>query len=128
MAKKQFTHQRVLVPIPDHTRSLPLPFLFRVLVELLRDTSNSTSWLPLGTHPPLSAESLNKLVGITADEQAATVRHVGLLSHAWDDPAALVTLGVMVAGRNQADCGRALAQESLPNRVAISALNKTMLD
>ncbi len=33
----QFASQRVLVLIPDHTRSLPLPFLFRSLVDVLHD-------------------------------------------------------------------------------------------
>ena len=33
-----FTNQKVLVLIPDHTRSLPLAFLFRALVEILQDT------------------------------------------------------------------------------------------
>ncbi|HVN15927.1 MAG TPA: hypothetical protein VMT73_09330, partial [Anaerolineales bacterium] len=33
----KFSNQRVLVLIPDHTRSLPLPFLFRSLVDVLHD-------------------------------------------------------------------------------------------
>jgi pyruvate dehydrogenase complex dehydrogenase (E1) component len=34
----QLKGQRVLVLIPDHTRTLPLPFLFRELVDILKDT------------------------------------------------------------------------------------------
>jgi hypothetical protein len=34
----KFRNQRVLVLIPDHTRSVPLPPLFRALVDVLRDT------------------------------------------------------------------------------------------
>lgn len=37
---EKFSGQRVLVLIPDHTRTLPLPSLFRVLVDLLRDVKN----------------------------------------------------------------------------------------
>ena len=33
----RFTGQKVLVLIPDHTRSLPLPELFRMVVEVLHD-------------------------------------------------------------------------------------------
>src|SRR5215208_7044905 len=65
----QFTHQQVLVLIPDHTRSLPLPFLFRTLVEVLHDTKQLDFMVALGTHPPLSEESLNRLVGISAEER-----------------------------------------------------------
>jgi nickel-dependent lactate racemase len=124
--EKQFTNQRVLVLIPDHTRSLPLPFLFRELVEILRDTRQLDFMVALGTHPPLSAESLNKLVGITAEERETTFRHVGLLNHAWDDPAALVTLGVMEQDEIRQIAG-ARWHESLPNRVDIR-LNKAALD
>ncbi len=50
--EKIFRNQRVLVVIPDHTRTLPLPFLFRTLVEVLRDTRQLDFMVALGTHPP----------------------------------------------------------------------------
>ena len=41
----QFKGQRMLVLIPDHTRSLPLPFLFRALVDVLHDSKQMVvSW------------------------------------------------------------------------------------
>ncbi len=60
----RFTGQRLLVLIPDHTRSLPLPFLFRAVVDILRDAKQLDFMVALGTHPPLTDEGLNKLVGI----------------------------------------------------------------
>jgi nickel-dependent lactate racemase len=91
----QFANQRVLVLIPDHTRSLPLPFLFRSLVDVLHDTKQLDFMVALGTHPPLSEESLHKLVGITAEERGTTFRQIGLLNHAWDTPSALTSLGII---------------------------------
>ena len=91
----QFTNQRVLVLIPDHTRSLPLPFLFRALVEILHDAKQLDFMVALGTHPPLSEESLNQLVGITAEERNTQYATIGLLNHAWDDPSALTSLGII---------------------------------
>lgn len=103
----KFHNQRVLVLIPDHTRSLPLPFLFRSLVDLLRGTKQLDFMVALGTHPPLSAESLNRLVGISAEERSTTFKYVGLLNHAWDNPSTLISLGVIekdeikqIAGKN----------------------------
>src|ERR1041384_93872 len=93
--ERQFTNQRVLVLIPDHTRSLPLPFLFRVLVEILHETKQLDFMVALGTHPPLSEENLNKLVGITAEERITTFKRIGLLNHAWNSPLALTTIGLM---------------------------------
>lgn len=87
--------QRVLVLIPDHTRSLPLPFLFRALVEVMGDTKQLDFMVALGTHPPLSDDELWKLVGINFEERNSTYKNIGLLNHAWDDPAALKTIGTI---------------------------------
>ncbi len=123
---QQFIGKKVLVLIPDHTRSLPLPFLFRALVDVLRDTKQLDFMVALGTHPPLSAESINKLVGITAEERITTFKHVGLLNHEWDTPSALTSLGVIeqdeikqIAGENW--------HSSLPNEVNIR-INKAALE
>jgi len=116
--ERQFINQRVLILIPDHTRSLPLPFLFRSLVDILHDVKQLDFMVALGTHPPLSDESIHKLVGITAEERNATFRHIGLLNHEWNTPSALTSLGVMeedeikqIAGKNW--------HSSLPKQVDI---------
>ncbi len=123
--ERRFTNQRVLVLIPDHTRSLPLPFLFRALVESLRDTRQLDFMVALGTHPPLSETHLNALVGLTAEERQTTFAKIGLLNHAWDDPSALVTLGVMEQDEIRHIAG-ARWHSSLPSRVEIR-LNKAVL-
>jgi lactate racemase len=122
----KFHHQRVLVLIPDHTRSLPLPFLFRSLVAVLGDAKQLDFMIALGTHPPLQEESIHKLVGITAEERSSAFKEIGLLNHQWDLPSALISLGVMeqdeikqIAGENW--------HPSLPNGVNIR-INKAVLD
>ena len=122
----KFQDQRVLVLIPDHTRSLPLPFLFRVLVDVLHDTKQLDFMVALGTHPPLSEESLNKLVGITAEERTTTFKHVGLLNHAWDTPAALTSMGMIEQDEIKQIAG-ANWHSSLPNEVDIR-INKAVLE
>lgn len=91
----QHTRQKVLVLIPDHTRTIPLPQLFRYLVEILHDTRQLDFMVALGTHPPLTAEHLNQRVGITEKERETAYRHIGLLNHAWDSPDTLTTLAIM---------------------------------
>src|SRR5688572_29107241 len=122
----RFRHQRLLVLIPDHTRSMPLPFLFRALVDVLHDASQLDFMVALGTHPPLSEESLHKLVGITAKERTSAFKHIGLVNHAWNTPSALTSLGVMdqdeikqIAGDNW--------HPSLPSQVDIR-INKAALE
>jgi nickel-dependent lactate racemase len=110
--------QKVLVLIPDHTRSLPLPMLFRMLVEILRDAPQLDFMVALGTHPPLSDENLYRLVGITKEERETTYRHVGLLNHAWDDPATLASLGVMEQDEIKQVAGSSW-HSSLPDKINI---------
>ncbi len=121
-----FNDQRVLVLIPDHTRSLPLPFLFRALVDVLHGTKQLDFMVALGTHPALSEESLNKLVGITAEERMTTFKHVGLLNHAWDTPSTLTSLGIMEQDEIKQIAGSHW-HLSLPNEVDIR-INKAALE
>src|ERR1041384_8019842 len=123
---QKFVGQKVPVLIPDHTRSIPLPFLFRSLVEILRDAKQLDFMVALGTHPPLSEESINKLVGITAVERNTIFKHIGLLYYEWNTPSALTSLGVIeddeihqIAGQNW--------HSSLPTRVDIR-INKAALE
>jgi nickel-dependent lactate racemase len=88
-----FANQKVLVLIPDHTRSLPLPFLFRALVAALANTRQLDFMVALGTHPALPQANLEKLVGITAEERKTTFARVGLFNHEWENPQALVSIG-----------------------------------
>ncbi len=124
--EKRFTDQRILVLIPDHTRSLPLPFLFRIIVEVLHDTKQIDFMVALGTHPPLSEENLNRLVGISAIERETKYAKIQLLNHSWDDPSTLTSLGVI-----EQDQIRQIAGEhwhsSLPNSVNIQ-INKAALE
>lgn len=89
----------VLVLIPDHTRSLPLPMLFRALVETLSGAARLDFMVALGTHPPLSRAKLLQLVGSSKEEFEASYNHVGLVNHAWHEPDALISLGTLPAER-----------------------------
>jgi len=144
----RFAHKKVLALIPDHTRSLPLPFLFRTLVEILRDAKQLDFMVALGTHPPLNEESLNKLVGVTASERTTLSTGNGfgetsvspfqsplpnplyppirLLNHAWDNPSALTSLGAMEADEIKSIAGEHW-HPSLPDRVDIR-INKAALE
>ncbi len=91
----RFTGQRVLVLIPDHTRTLPLPPLFRLVMDALRDARQVDVMVALGTHLPLGDEAIHNLIGVSSEERATVFRRVRLLNHAWDNPAALETIGTI---------------------------------
>ena len=122
----KFRNQRVLVLIPDHTRSLPLPFLFRALVEILCDTRQLDFMIALGTHPPLSERRINKLVGVNSEERKTDFKRIRLLNHAWNEPSALTTIGTMKQDEIQHIAGDSW-HESLPDKVEIR-INKAALE
>jgi nickel-dependent lactate racemase len=123
---QKLSGKKVLVLIPDHTRSLPLPFLFRSLVDVLHDARQLDFMVALGTHPPLSDECLHKLVGITSEERQTVFKHVGLLNHAWDSPSTLVSIGAMEKDEIQQIAGTNW-HSSLPNTVDIR-INRAALE
>lgn len=122
----KFTRQKVLVLIPDHTRSLPLPELFRMMVAVLHDAAELNFMVALGTHPGYDEAGLNHLVGITTEERTTTYKHVGLLNHAWDDPATLTSLGVIEQDELKQLTGSSY-HYSLPREINIR-INKAVLE
>ena len=122
----RFSGQKVLVLIPDHTRSLPLPMLFRQVVEILGDARQLDFMVALGTHPPMSEAHLLQLVGLTQEERRTAYRHISLLNHNWDDPAVLTSLGVIDHAEFRAIAGPSW-HASLPETVDIR-INRAALE
>lgn len=88
--------KRVLAIIPDHTRTAPVPLLFRLLYEQLGARVAQLDYLiALGTHPPMPDDAIAKLVGATTAERAARYPKTHVFNHAWNDPHALATLGTI---------------------------------
>ncbi|WP_026370599.1 lactate racemase domain-containing protein [Kallotenue papyrolyticum] len=92
--------KRVLVIIPDSTRTAPIPLLFRQLYALLGDRVARLDYLiALGTHPPMSEAAIERLVGVSAAERAARYPRVAIFNHRWDRPDALTLIGTI--GRDE---------------------------
>ncbi len=90
------THKRVLVIIPDGTRTAPIPLLFRLLYEQIGRRAAQLDYLiALGTHPPMLPEAIDHLVGVTAAERAERYPNVRIFNHDWHNPQALQTIGVI---------------------------------
>lgn len=94
--ENDLTGLRVLVLIPDSTRTAPIPLMFRIFHELLAGTVEKLDYLiALGTHPPMSEDKINALVGVTARERAEDYADVDIFNHRWDDPASLSLIGTI---------------------------------
>ena len=88
--------KRVLIIIPDSTRTAPLPLMFRLFNEFLGTQCKNLDFLvALGTHPVMSEEALNKLVGITAEQRRTTYANTGIYNHQWDQPDTFTQIGTI---------------------------------
>jgi len=84
--------RRVVVVIPDDTRTVPMGGLCRALrQELVPRASKVSLLVALGTHARMGDEQLHAHLG---GEESA-LRGVELLQHEWDNPAALRRVGVL---------------------------------
>lgn len=88
--------RRVLVIIPDGTRTAPLPLLFRLLYEYWgRRAARLDYLIALGTHAPMTEEAISRLVGATPEERARQYPGVEIFNHTWDKPQTLRTVGIV---------------------------------
>ena len=90
--------KRVLVLLPDYTRTCPLPMLTRQLHAAIAPTAAKLDFLiALGTHPPMSEQQIDRLVGAKAGERKKVFHNSQFFNHCWNDPAALTTIGTLPA-------------------------------
>jgi len=84
--------KRVLVIIPDNTRTLPMPIIFKsICTALTPQAENLTFLVALGTHPPLTTEQLDQHLGPGWEKYP----RVQVIQHEWDNPGALAQVGTI---------------------------------
>jgi len=93
-----YTGKRVLLIIPDNTRTAPLGFLFAILHRQIGTVAQAFDILiALGTHPPMDDAAICRRLEITPEQRRQTYGRVRFFNHAWDNPAALRQIGVLAA-------------------------------
>jgi nickel-dependent lactate racemase len=113
--------RRVLVLIPDGTRTMPMPLMFEVLTEIVGPRVAALDFLvALGTHQPMSDEQLGRLIGRPV--AAGRSGRNRIFNHRWDLPGTFVTLGVIPA-REIAELSGGLLRQDVP-----VSLNRLVLD
>jgi nickel-dependent lactate racemase len=113
--------KRVLIIIPDGTRTMPMPLMFDLFEELLGSRAKALDYLvALGTHPPMDDAQLSKLVGRPVVNGQAGRSHI--YNHGWSDPENLRTIGTIPASDISQITGGLMAQD-----VPVT-LNKLILD
>ena len=115
--------KKVLIILPDHTRSGPIAMFFELFCELLSPKVRQLNFLiALGTHPPLGPEKMDPLLGMTADQRAKRYENVEVYNHRWDDAEQLVTLGKIGAQKIAEITGGLMREE------VVVRLNKMVVE
>jgi nickel-dependent lactate racemase len=94
----EYRGKRVLLVVPDGTRTAPMPLLFSALADHLEPVVRQMDLIvALGTHQPMSEAAILKLIGVSNEDRATRFANVGLFNHEWDNPAQLATIGTLTA-------------------------------
>jgi lactate racemase len=110
LAELPIDGRRVLVVIPDGTRTMPMPLMFETLErELGPRVADLDFLIALGTHTPMTDEQLARHVGRPVVDGTAGARRI--FNHRWDDPETFVTLGTIPAGEIEQLTGGRLRQD-----------------
>jgi len=124
---KPMEGKRVLVIIPDHTRTAPIDIMFRVVCQLLIPRVKQLDFIiALGTHPPLSQESIYRLVGITPEDHHNKFSRVRFFNHLWNDPQQLVDIGT-ISGSEVAEISNGLMSRKVNVTINKIILNYDLL-
>jgi nickel-dependent lactate racemase len=95
---ESYRGRRVLLIIPDGTRTAPIGRVFRALHDQIGGVARALDILvALGTHQPMSEEAICRRLEITPEERRAAFGRVRFFNHAWDNPAALKQVGTLTA-------------------------------
>jgi len=103
LAEQRWDGKRVLVIIPDGTRSAPIPQMFRLLHKELAGRVAALDFLvALGTHQAMSQEQIDKLVGVEPEEWETTFAGVEVFNHEWWKSETFTRLGTLSADEVEA--------------------------
>jgi lactate racemase len=95
---KDYKNKRVLVIVPDGTRTAPVGLLFKTLFAQIGEaTTNFDVLIALGTHQAMSEAAICERLEISEAEHRSTYRKVRFFNHAWDNPDALKRIGTISA-------------------------------
>jgi nickel-dependent lactate racemase len=90
--------KRILVIVPDGTRSAPIGLIFQALFKQIGQTAAQLDVIiALGTHQPMSEEAICRRLEISMEERRSRYAKVVFHNHAWNNPAAVQQVGVITA-------------------------------
>ncbi|MFQ3169162.1 MAG: nickel-dependent lactate racemase, partial [Limisphaerales bacterium] len=98
MPEDDFRNRKVLLIVPDSTRTAPVGTMFKAIHDQIGGTAAALDvMIALGTHQAMSEEAIEQRLELTHDERTGRYAAVQFFNHAWDDPGALRNIGTLTA-------------------------------
>ena len=98
LANIELDGKRVLVIVPDTTRTAPVGALAKIIHKILAGRVAGMDLLvALGTHQPLSRQTMLRHLDTSEEEYQRDYQDMRWFNHQWDNPAGLVDIGALSA-------------------------------
>ncbi len=92
--------KKILVIIPDSTRTCPLPQVVRQIHAAAADKAAKLDFLiALGTHPAMDEDQIDKLLGVESGTRSEVLPGSQVFNHSWKDPDSLIKIGTLTADK-----------------------------
>jgi len=96
--ESDYRGKRVLMIVPDGTRTAPVGLMFQTIYEQLGVvTAKLDVMVALGTHPPMDDDAICRRLEISGGDRNSIYQHVRFFNHEWHNPLALSRIGVIPA-------------------------------
>jgi lactate racemase len=93
-----YRDKRVLLIVPDHTRTAPVGRMFRTLYRQIGGVTKVFDVLiALGTHQPMSEPAICQRLEISESERREVYGGVRFHNHQWNNPASLQQIGTLTS-------------------------------
>ena len=93
-AQNDYKGKRVLLIIPDNTRSGPVGEIFKIIYNHLGPKAKAVDCLvALGTHRLMTQEQICARLSLSSEERSGKYASVGLFNHEWAKPDTFTSIG-----------------------------------
>jgi len=113
---RDYRDKRVLLIVPDATRTCPLGIIFAALFDQVAGVASAFDvMIALGTHPLMSEQAICNRLKISAEQRSTTYRRVQFFNHEWNNPSSLTRIGTISAAEIEALTNGLFATDVLVN-------------
>ncbi len=97
-SKNDYTGKRILLIIPDNSRSGPIGDIFKIIFDNIHSKTKALDCLvALGTHQPMSEKQFCTRLNITSEERKNKYSSVKFFNHEWEKPESFISVGKITA-------------------------------